>query len=77
MLKGKKIGLKMKKSECRTSLRKWPVTYSEDTSVKDPNNFLENEGTLFSVQKVPHLPLIKTLTVMRRNNKSGGASEFV
>jgi hypothetical protein len=69
----------MNKSECRASLRKWPVTYSEDTSAKDRNNFLESEGMLFSVQcqKVPHLPLIKTLTAMRRNNKSGDTSEFV
>ena len=69
----------MKKSECRTSLRKLPVTYSEETSVKDRNSFLENEDMLFSVQcqKVPHLPLIKTLTAMRRNNKSGDTSEFI
>ena len=68
----------MNKSECRTSLRQWPVTYSEDITVKDRNSFLENEGMLFSVQcqKVPH-HLIKTLTAMRRNNKSGDTSEFI
>ena len=69
----------MNNSECRTSLRKWPVTYSEDTSVKGRNSFLENVGMLFSVQcqKVPHFSVIKPVTAMRRNNKSGDTSELV
>jgi len=69
----------MNKPECRTAFRKWPLTYSEDTPVKERNSFLEYVGMLFSVQcqKVPHLLLIKPLTAMRRNNKSGDTSEFI